>query len=512
MIELSRKSWIDSALFVVLFGVTLGYLAAWPNNLGHSDEAHFLYHSKLVFEGAVPYRDFFDFYTPLAYYGMAAAFGLFGAQIGTAKIVTAVLHGLIVGLLFLCGRRLGVRRSLAAAGALGHLALGQPTWPHASPHWIATFLLVCLLFILVGRPLERRRLVLLGTVTGVLTSMQQQTGIPIALGLCALLFLEHLLDRRFGAPPGAPSFALKLLYFLAPAFAVTASILLVHVALAEAGPVFKQIVVHPLTSYRTHNKSSWGGVHFMNAELAAYTFPLVLKYLPAILLPVAGIRMGLAWRVQDRDGFERLSTLAGFSIATALTVFNRPDFIHLAFIFAVFLVFCIETVEWGLVRIAGSGSIPSGLGSALALVLVLAMGLHLSRNLTRARATYAHSWETEFGRVDFASQHIGELFERVHTALDAAPTRELFCYPVYASLYLTANGHNPTPHEIMFPGYKTPEQFAETLDILERRQVRNIVIRHRLLDPETDPIYEYVRRNYRCVDEKFPCSLYQRVD
>ena len=102
-----RRSWprvssfrLDASISLLLFGLTLGYLALWPQNLGHSDESIFLHHAKRVLAGSVPHRDFFDFYTPLANYLMAAAFGLFGTQIATAKLVMAVVHGAVVVLVY----------------------------------------------------------------------------------------------------------------------------------------------------------------------------------------------------------------------------------------------------------------------------------------------------------------------------------------------------------------------------------------------------------------------------
>ncbi|MGE4606293.1 MAG: hypothetical protein AAEJ52_06090, partial [Myxococcota bacterium] len=340
----------DRALAGLLFVGVFGYLFAWPRNLGTSDESHFLYHAKVVLEGGMPYRDFFEFYTPLANYVVALLFAVFGVKIATAKIAMAVLHGGIVALLFLGARALPVRTPLAIVGALAYLALGPPTWPFASPHWIATLVLVSILLVLLPRPLARGRLISIGVLSGVLTSMQHQTGVPILVAIAIVISVEGWLDRRFGKSPGGSTPA-KLLQFAAPAVAIPAVILLIHMAIVGFEPMFEQLVLHPLTGYREYNKSGWGEVHIMSASFAAYTYPLILAYLPVVLAPIAGWRLILAWRAGNRFDFERVSTLFVFSIGTALTVVNRPDFIHLAFIVAVYLLFCVETMEWGLARI-----------------------------------------------------------------------------------------------------------------------------------------------------------------
>ena len=161
----------DLAIVATLVVGSFGYLISWPHILGVSDESHFLYHGKVVLGGGVPYRDFFEFYTPLANYVVALLFAVFGVQIETIKIAMAVLHGGIVGLLYLGARALPVRVPLAIVAALTYLALCQPAWPFASPHWIATLMLLWILLVLLPRPLVRGQLVLLGTLSGILTSM-----------------------------------------------------------------------------------------------------------------------------------------------------------------------------------------------------------------------------------------------------------------------------------------------------------------------------------------------------
>ena len=91
-----------------------------------------------------------------------------------------------------------------------------------------------------------------------------------------------------------------------------------------------------------------------------------------------------------------------------------------------------------------------------------------------------------------------------------APFRDLFCYPVRSSHYLTANGHNPTPHELMLPGYKSEQAYRETLEILDRRRVRYIFFAPQLVKPATDPIYAYLERHYDCAENSRPCTFFRR--
>ena len=49
---------------------------------------------------------------------MALVFGLFGVQLATAKLATALLHGVIVALIYAVARRPQTRAQLAAMGGL----------------------------------------------------------------------------------------------------------------------------------------------------------------------------------------------------------------------------------------------------------------------------------------------------------------------------------------------------------------------------------------------------------
>src|SRR5881296_1448883 len=104
---------------------------------------------------------------------MAAVFACFGASMTTARLADAVVHGLIVLVTYTTCRTLGVRRGLAAVAALTQVAVFQPAWAVASPHWLATLGGLVLLRLLLARPDARRGFVA-GVVAGLLVCVQQQ--------------------------------------------------------------------------------------------------------------------------------------------------------------------------------------------------------------------------------------------------------------------------------------------------------------------------------------------------
>jgi 4-amino-4-deoxy-L-arabinose transferase-like glycosyltransferase len=152
-LALDQRDWVLSLL---LFAAVVVYLASLPRTLGIADESYFLYEARRIREGQVMYRDFFQFVTPGAWYLMAALYGLFGTNIVTARISMAVLHGLTAVLFYSSGRLVGVRRSLSLLPPLAYVALCQPAWPYASPHWFSTFMTALLLLATLRLPWPER--------------------------------------------------------------------------------------------------------------------------------------------------------------------------------------------------------------------------------------------------------------------------------------------------------------------------------------------------------------------
>ena len=79
--------------------------------------------------------------------------------------------------------------------------------------------------------------------------------------------------------------------------------------------------------------------------------------------------------------------------------------------------------------------------------------------------------------------------------MQTVPSRELFCYPILSSLYLTVGAHNPTRFQFLLPAYSGPAQMEEVIGVLERRQLPYIVALTRFVAAD-DPVVAYLRRDY----------------
>ena len=76
----------------------------------------------------------------------------------------------------------------------------------------------------------------------------------------------------------------------------------------------------------------------------------------------------------------------------------------------------------------------------------------------------------------------------------------MFAYPYYASLYLLTDTRNPTPYQLLIPGYSLPGQLEDAIDTLERRRIQFVVVTLPLWPWASDPVIGYLERKYERVD------------
>ncbi len=487
----------DRAVQVILFVGIVAYLWYLPRNLGRADESHFLYEAKRIRDGEVMYRDFFQFVTPGASYAMAFLFWAFGTTITTARMGTAVLHGLTGVVMYATGRALAVRRALAVIPALAYLAICQPTWQFASWHWFSTFLTMLVMLTMVrGRWADRPGWAFVpGLVTGVLIGVQQQKGVMVAAGVGAIFLLDHLAGWRYGEPESWRRLVVRLACFAAGSAVIVIPLLITFALVAGVDPLIDALVRFPLVNYRSSFRARWGSVLSVTVGYAEYTFPAVLKYLPIVLLP-ACLRLIVGFATgSDRRRVRQLLVHVVSAVSAALSVWYLPDFIHLAFIAGVFLVAAAEMLEWGLVTLTRPGRARAVLGGSVAAALALALGLHLQRNAALLWRQFPYPHDTAFGRIDFSVRWEPMLIDRTRELLGETNTRELFAYPNTSAPYLMTGGRNPTPYQFFFARVSPRQHTEEVLEILKTRRVPYIVCQSFFLRAE-DPVVQAIMADY----------------
>ena len=505
----------DHILCLLLWAGIFAYLAAMPRNLATADESYFLVEAKRLAHGEILYKDVYYWSTPLADWIMALAFRIFGDSINTARLFMAALHATTGVLTYLASRRLGVRPLIALCFPVAYLALCQATWPYASPHWFATALMALLMVVLSGsRWIDRpASATVAGIVTGGLISVQHQKGIVVVAGVGLLLVLKSALGRRFEGKSSLRELMRQLLRFCAGNCIVGIPVLLCIVATGGGGPFFEQMIwsaTRGAVNYRALVSTGYGDIGPFNGANASHTFPVLLKYLPVVIVP-AIVRAFRVWmRRSSRAEFDQLVMLIVLGATSVLSVAYYPDFIHLAFAAQVSLVLWSETVETVARRIDAAGA-RSGLWIGLVVTgLAGGLSLHLYGNLARTWKEYPFPFQTAFGRVDFASQTEIQLVERIRSLLQQAGAHEFFAYPMHTALYLTTGANNPTPYQFLLPSFHPPQHVTNTLAILKAKRLPYLYLGALFLQND-DPVREYILRNYECADRSQPlCTLFRR--
>jgi hypothetical protein len=483
----------DLVVATGLFVAAAVYVGALPRNLGTADESYFLLEAKRVAEGETLYRDVFYYATPGAHWLMAMLFAGFGTDLAVARVAMAVLHGMTCAVLFASARQLGIHRGLAVAVPLAYLALAQPAWPYASYHWLSTCLMTALVYVLLRRPPHAGAVWWLrpGLVVGAIVAVQQQKGVALGGGVAVLCVLESITLGRDAIVRRAVG---GLAWLCAGALAVAAPVMVAVLATAGWRPVWQQLVVYPLTDYRTLNQSGWGEVDFLNLGLAQYTLPRVLAELP-MLAAVSALRAAWQWvAAHDATRAWPLLVLAVMGGAAALSVAYLPDFIHLAFIAPIGLLCAAEALD-ALGRAVERRHVAAPVRAATAALLGVALAGWLARGYARAHGEFPLPHQTAFGRVDFATPQEIELVERVRGLFADTPTREFFAYPVYTSLYLTTDTDNPTPNQVLILGHSSLAQMTQAADVLRTRRLPYLFVCHWPL-PAHEPVSEYIDATY----------------
>jgi len=186
------------------------------------------------------------------------------------------------------------------------------------------------------------------------------------------------------------------------------------------------------------------------------------------------------------------------AISAALSVWYLPDFIHLAFIAAVFLIAAAEALDWGLGALITPARPRAVLGGVLAGGLLLALRLQLQRNAALLRRQFPYPHDTAFGRIDFPVRWAPVLIDRTRQLLSETTSHELWAYPNTSEPYLTTGGRNPTPFQFFYSRVSPPEHTEQVLAILKQRQVPYIMCQSFFLRAR-DPVVQAILTDYESV-------------
>src|SRR5260370_20508031 len=110
---------VDRVTPLLVFLLSLGYLCAFVRYSSlEPDEGILLQGGQRILEGQIPYRDFFSFYTPGAFYLVAAMFKVFGNAFVVARMSLAITGAACSVVTYALARRVSSRGFALFAAAL----------------------------------------------------------------------------------------------------------------------------------------------------------------------------------------------------------------------------------------------------------------------------------------------------------------------------------------------------------------------------------------------------------
>lgn len=496
-------SYTDWLLGALLFAGALTWLCWKPLSLDPADEAFLLADALRMLRGERLYKDIFWLAMPGTHWALVAVFSVFGASLTVAKVAMAVVNAATAALTYATARALGVRPLLAVLPTVAFVALVLPVWPLVSAHWVSTALIMAL-FLAVAPPgaLERpRRLLATGLTLGALGAVYQHKAPLLAIAVATAIAISCWVRR--GA--AAPAWWARLALVAGGTLVVVVPVLVVATVAAGLQPLFDDAFRFPLTGYRSFHDIRWGKVGYWNAPLAAYTSVRLLRIEP-ILLPlgaiVAGLGCAYGWSRRRVVQWSTALLLCGGALAA---IGYNADFIHIAFMTAPLLVLGALLLETAVARLPAPAQAP--LAALAAAAVLVPLGVHLARSQARVFAEFPVRASTPFGTVDFRSAELLESSEHIRALLDTIPNRRLFMYPGFASPYLTADGRNPTRHQILLPTLSLPQYYTETAAALAAQPTLIVVLGGEI--PPGDPLFATVEAHYELVEKTADRAFYR---
>lgn len=481
LVSSDRWDWRDSVLVAAIALMTYVYTGyVWPYILVGLDEGPFLYEAKLILDGKVMYRDFFDLTGPIAQYLLALWYLLFGTTMETARFYTAAQHAVMVTCGYAICRRLGARSSISAICMLTDLVLFYPVFAMAAAHWVSTmFAMIAFWYVIRAPVVTPGRAVTAGVLTALVALTRQPKGVALAAAVAIVLLRDVWIDRA--ALPFARTLMRQLGAYAVGLTAITVSILGGLMLVAGFWPMFEALVLVPLGPYRDNPFVREGRWLLTGIEpsllwvLVTTMSPMLILNVMPFIIPVSAAHLLWQWRKGIGAAVSRpLFVAVFFSIFAIVSMLYQPNYFHFAIVGPMWVVLYAEALERLFQRLEGPGrrTLVEPVGVA---VLLLLLGLRVAHDLPERWGRVAASDRSSFGRVDFRSTDEANDVAAVRTILHEAGAKDIFVYPCAAGLYLMTDTDNPTRYQLLLPGYNTADHFEEVRETLERQRVPFVV-------------------------------------
>lgn len=427
-----------------------------------------------VLSGQVPYREFFGFYTPVAYYLPALLFRMFGSSLLVLRATLLGYAGIFCAGSYLLARQFSSRGASIMAAFL--LAMTIPIRFIAVHNWDSTLFAFASLMCLIA--LVRRPLAPVAFAAGACASLsfliEQSKGVGAIVGLAAAL----LLISRSGLP--GPNHFHKAHYLATVAgVAMPVAVCVLYFAVQHTVAAMLASWMWPLHHYAAANHVPFGfsavaaDLPAMVASSSTGTRPFLIvaaapfflvPAMPLLILLAVAVRVGKNWRPGDPQQRQAAAVLlAGGAVLVAhliaLILTGRADLNRIVHLAPVFCYLAPVLVQRQYAK-------PRTRIAAVLVLMFLAFGtagqwnaLHAHVRQATRRGTLRVQRPDE--TLNFALGHI-------------APGTSAVVYPYHPLYAFLIGTTNPTRFDYLQPGLHSPEQYREMAD--EMRNQRPAIV------------------------------------
>jgi len=477
-----------------------------------ANEGTILQGAQRILDGQVPYRDFFTLFTPGSYYFHALLFRTMGDSIIVARTAEAVNGGLFAALTYLIARRVCARWSalLTACTVVvtvlsyglfavhnwdstlwAYLGLYCAIWVLQQPHW--------------GWALG------VGTCCSLTALFEQSKGAGLLLGL-ALGFAVLALSRQVHLKRSG-------LFAVVTGLVWPVAVAIAYFAAQHALPQMLKDLVHPLQHYAAVNKVPYGYMNWgddvrsaiLDRSLLQTAFLLYVMspHFLVSALPIIGAGVLVystiqTWKMRPARA-ERWSYYVLVSACTSglllCVLGTRTDWNHLIFIAPVASLILAWLLDGSDIRL----KLVDPVKPVLVFAVMVAFFFLGFAQLLKARGSVPRATRRGVLRVLPPEDAFGYL--QAHLK----PGEEIFVYPYFPPYYYLTATANPTAYDFLQPGYNTPEEFQQALNVITAHRPRVVLFQPKFYEdlaltaPSTplevlgarDPVTEYILREYR---------------
>ena len=322
---LKFKRYIILQLLLLLAAVV--YYSFFANkNISSFDEGYFVHNAERIFNGEIPYKDFFLQYGPTYFYVLAVFYKLFGVSILTGRIFSLIICLLITGSIFYLLNLLKITSyKIIFLVFLSIISFGYPLVNIPSIIWSNVLISVLLLILCISHYGSNKRktkyLAYMGVLLALSLSLKQNLGILYIIFYNVFVLLK---DRRY------PSKAIKNLLVLNITWFILTFLWIYYFFLKDN--------VSGLINYISFSRNFIASYGFSYPPLVNFLKPLgIFKQIP-YYLPVFLFFVILFYIYKKNKNWKVILVSLSSCLGFFVSIYPQSDLIHCFPFFGLILI------------------------------------------------------------------------------------------------------------------------------------------------------------------------------